>query len=114
MAVAVVVNKMSVYGDRRCHNVTLTFSGNYPDEGEAITAAALGLQGGVLDNLFFDGVAIAADGETAIAPKYLATTAAAGVVLFFESAATGLAFLEKTGAEAYPTGCVVKAMAIGY
>lgn len=109
MAVAVVaVERPTVFGDRRVRILDLTFSGNYPDEGEPLTAAALGFTR--VDSVMFDGAIIAADGETALIPKY---NYAASTVLMYEGSAAGTAFTEKTAAEAYPAGATGRAIVIG-
>lgn len=109
MAVAATINKRSVFGDRRVHNVTLTFSGNYATGGEAVTAGLFGLNS--LEMLVFDGVAVATDLATATAVKYDSATAK---IVHFESGASGAALAEKTNAEAYPTGSNVNCLAIGF
>lgn len=109
MAVAVTnIERPTVFGDRRVRIVNLVFSGNYATGGEALSAAALGFSR--VDAILFDGPAVAADLATANPVKYDHAT---GKVAFYESAATGLALLEKTNAEAYPTGSNVRALVIG-
>lgn len=112
MSVAVTrVGNRTVLGDKHAVIVDLVFTSTYPDEGEPLTAAqVLGVSataGGTVTLCIFDGIAPAADGETAVAVSY---DYAAQKVRFFESAATGLALLEKTAAEAYPTSTTVRAL----
>lgn len=110
MAVTAVIEKQSVFGDLKANRVLLTFSGNYPDEGDAVSAAALGLS--VAPQLvIFDGAAAAADGETALVPRY---NYVSGKVELYEGSAAGTALTEKTAAEAYPAGCFVRVLALGW
>lgn len=109
MAVVVTnVERPTVFGDRRVRILDLTFSGNYPDEGEPLTAASLGFTR--IDSVMFDGVVIAADGETALLPKY---NYSASTVLMYEGSAAGTAFTEKTAAEAYPAGATARVVVVG-
>jgi len=108
MAVTFTQIKKSVYGSDRVVTGTLAFSGNYATGGEAVTPATFGLTR--IDLIIFDGLAIATDGGTANGVKYNAAT---GKVLQYESAATGLALLEKTNSEAYATGSNANVLVIG-
>lgn len=109
MAVAATINQRSVFGDRRAHNVTLVFSGNYATGGEAVTPGLFGLN--VLEMVIFDGVAFSSADATATAVKYNSAT---GKILHYEGSAAGTALTEKTNAEAYPTSSTVSVLAIGY
>ena len=110
MAVAITINKISVFGDRKAIQATLVFSSNYATGGEAVTAANFGLN--TLELLMFDGVAVSTDVATATAVKYNSAT---GKIVHYESGgAINAALAEKTNAEAYPTGSNVRALAIGF
>lgn len=112
MAVSATIVRRSVFGNRKIVIADLTFSGNYATGGEALAASTLGLRS--FDTVILDGVAVAADLATALGAKYNYGTSK---IAFYEggvTAAEGVAFSEKTNGEAYPTGCVVRATAIGH
>lgn len=107
---ATQVGNDTTLGNRKAKDFTLVFSGNYPDEGEPYTAALFGYANTV-DRVYLHGsVVMAGDGEsgTLVAVDY-----ATQKFIFFESAATGLANLEKTAAEAYPAGSTVRVTVTG-
>lgn len=109
MAVTVTaVERPTVFGDRRVRIVDLTFSGNYATGGEALSAASLGFAR--VDLVALEGAAVASDLATALVAKYNYATSK---VAFYEGSAAGTALTEKTNAEAYPAGCVVRAMVVG-
>jgi hypothetical protein len=104
-----------VHGSERCHTRRLTFSGNYATGGEAVAATAatattnFGLRR-ITRLILHNGVAASADVATSNGVAYNSAT---GKIVFYESAATGLAHLEKTNSEAYPTGSFLDVTAFG-
>lgn len=104
------VGNPTVFGNKKVLLGDFTFSGNYPDEGETVAASTVGFANAI-EAIFFDGVAIAADGETAVGLKYDYTS---GKIITYESAAAGTALGEKTAAEAYPAGLNARALVIGF
>lgn len=109
MAVASTITQKSVFGDRKAHQCTLVFSGNYATGGEAVTAATFGLN--VIELLMFDGVAVSTDVATANPVKFIASTSK---IAQYEGSAAGTALSEKTNAEVYATGSNVRVLAIGF
>lgn len=99
-----------VVGNRKMVTRRLTFSGNYVTGGEAVTASTFGLRK-LTRVLTAGGVAMA---SALSSGNGIGWDAANSKFIFFESAATGLALLEKTTAEAYPTGCFIDVTVIGY
>lgn len=111
MAVTITqLGNLTVFGDKHVRFIQLDFSGTYPDEGEPLTAAQLGMPNEI-DFMTFDGPVVASDGETAIAPRY---SHQLEKLVMYESAAAGTAFSEKTASEAYPTGATVRAIVLGH
>lgn len=104
-----------VMGNRRVHARRLTFTSNYATGGEAIAGttalnrSTFGLSK-VNRVIVHNSVAMAADVASGNPVSYNTAT---GKLVFFESAATGLAVLEKTNAEAYPTGSFIDITAEG-
>jgi hypothetical protein len=109
VTVTPVVGAATVWGNKRAKVVDLAFSSTYPDGGEAVTAATVGLQ--KIEQVFFHGVAMASDEETANPVGYDYDTSK---VVLFEGAASGAAIAEKTDSEAHATGLRVRATFIGY
>lgn len=87
---------------------TVSLTGNYADEGEALAAGDFGL--GAIQDVIVHGIAMAADEETGIPVSWDRTS---GKLIAFEGSAAGTALTEKTAAEAYPTGCYVDVTVIG-
>jgi hypothetical protein len=111
MAIAVtVVDKPSVFGERRIVIADIVFSGNYATGGEAITAANLGLTR--IDFLISAPVSAADAGTTGTPVRYDHST---GKMQHFESLAVAAAnpLGEKDNAEAYVSGTKVRVMAVG-
>jgi hypothetical protein len=109
MAIAVtVIDKPSVFGERRIVIADIVFSGNYATGGEAITAANLGLTR--IDFLTAAPVSAADAGTTGTPVRYDYST---GKMQHFEGAASAAPLLEKDNAEAYVSGTKVRVMAVG-
>lgn len=112
MAVAVAKvspNADTTFGNKKIKIRTLTFSSNYATGGEALAASDFGLK--KIQHISFGGVASSSDVATACAVSYDYTN---GKVVFYESGAANAALAEKTNAEAYPTGCNVRVLVVGY
>jgi hypothetical protein len=100
----------TIWGNKDVRPRRLTFSSNYATGGEAITASTFGLK--KLEQLLLQGgVAAASDKATAIPVFY---DQANSKLTFYEGSAAGTALSEKTNAEAYPTGCFLDVVAIGF
>jgi hypothetical protein len=95
-------------GNKRRVVRDLAFTGNYTTGGESLTPTLLGLR--TVETVSFAGPAMSTDLVTMNPVSYNHATSK---VLQYESAATGLAQLEKTSAEAYATGSAVRVTAIG-
>ena len=108
MAYSFVQRDRDSWGTRHAITGTITFSGNYPDEGEPLVAADFGLA--QIRDVIVHGLVRAADGETAIPADYDRAT---GKLVTYEGSAAGTALTEKTAAEAYPTGAFAEVTVIG-
>lgn len=111
MAIAATqVGTDDTLGKLKSKHFTLVFSGNHPDEGEPYTAGTFGYANTVDKVILHGSVVMAGDGETGL---LVAVDYATQKFIFYESAGTGLAFLEKTAAEAYPAGSTVRVTVTG-
>jgi hypothetical protein len=112
MAIAVTKptpNPDYIDGNKKVRVRTLTFSGNYATGGESFTPTNAGMK--QFDQVIVHGgVAAAADMATAIPVFYNFATQK---FTFYEGSTAGTALGEKTNAEAYPTGCLVRVTLIG-
>lgn len=104
-----VTNQPQHIGQLKAVLATVTFDNDYPDGGEAITAAAFGLNKLVAICPF--GMAKKSDNELAVGVTYDATN---GTLVCFESAGDGDPFDEVTTNATNIDGFVVTVMALGY
>lgn len=108
MAIAVTqVGRRTVFGDRRVGFYDVAFSGTYPDGGEPLSAALLGLN--FIEYVSAE-VAPATDRETAVMVSW---DPVAGTLLNYEAAASAAPFIEKDTSEAYITGQIARIMVVG-
>lgn len=108
MAIAVTqVGRRTVFGDRRVGFYDVVFSGTYPDGGEPLSPALLGLN--FIDYVSTD-IGPATDRETAVLVGW---DPVAGTLLNYEAAASAAPFIEKDTAEAYITGQTARIMVVG-
>jgi hypothetical protein len=112
MAVTItrVTGASTVWGNKRARVRDLVFSSNYATGGESVVASDVNLKT-IEQVVIHGGVAAASDLATAIPVFYDYTTSK---FTFYEGSAAGTALSEKTNAEAYPTGCKLRATFIGY
>lgn len=110
VSIAAVAGADYVSANKRVKVRDLTFSGNYATGGESLVASDVALKK-VTQVLIHGGVAAASDLATAIPVFYDYATSK---FTFYEGSAAGTALSEKTNAEAYPTGCKLRATFIGY
>jgi hypothetical protein len=108
VATVTVIDKASVFGERRVVIASLAFSDNYATGGLPLTAAQLGLTR--LDYISIDPMGAADAGTSGVIPHY---DYSSSKMQFFEAAGSGLALLEKTDAEAFPASMKVRVMAYG-
>ncbi len=109
MAIAVTqVGRRTVFGDRRVGFYDVVFSGNYAAGGEAVTPATWGLSD---VDYISNELGVATAGTTAVAVSFNPGTSK---LQSWESAATGLPFLEKTDTEVYITGQTARLMVVGH
>ena len=97
MALAFSVRRSYKLGNRTQKVVEVTFDDSYPNNGEAITAANVGLKH--IDNIQCEP-AVAADGATAVLVAWDRTNSK---LLAFESGASGAVFPEKGDTESLAT-----------
>jgi hypothetical protein len=111
MAVTItpVTGAAYVSGNKRVKVCDLAFSSTYPDGGESVTAALVGLN--KIEQVLFHGIVMASDEETGNPVGYDYT---ASKVVLFEGSSAGTAITEKTDSEAHATGAAVRATFIGY
>lgn len=110
MAVAVTVVQTTVFGNDRVVIADLVFSSNYAAGGEAVTPASLGMS-----------AITAVSGAGGAAPATNRATAdvwgfdyATNKVLMYQTGTAADGPLNEKGAEAYITGCSIRAMFLGY
>lgn len=108
MPVSVVVRRRDSIGTTFDIAATLSFSGNYPDEGEALLPGDFAVA--ALEDVIPCGLAVAGDEETALG---VAWDRATGKLTVFEGSAAGTALTEKTAAEAYPAAAYVDVIVRG-
>lgn len=110
MAVAVTVNKIGVWGDRKVNQVTLSYSGSYPTGGETLTPASCGLN--VIEQVIV-GEAQNAAGTLAYPVAYRPST---GKTFLYTSngAAGAAAGLAEHPNGAYTAGISAQALVVGY
>lgn len=97
-----------VMGTLKCRIVDIAFAGTYTTAGDSLPAARFGLD--KIVNFTCEVVAAVA-GTTANLARYDHVTSK---LQLFEAAASGAAFIEKTGAEAVVANSTMRAMVYGY
>lgn len=98
-----------VAGNKRVRVYDIAASSTYPDGGESLTAADVGLK--QIDNVVFSGPALSTDRETANPVSYDFTNSK---LIYLEGAASGAAIGEKTDSEAHATGSSVRGSFTGF
>lgn len=109
LALTAVTGAHTVWGNKRVRVYDVVASSTYPDGGESLTAADVGLK--KIDQVLPSGPALSTDRETANPVSYDFVNS---TLIYMEGAASGAAIAEKTDSEAHATGSSVRITFIGY